>query len=170
MPGAYLVTLDHVGLHHVVVDELKVGVADPGREAKRRVGKEQNALHTRGGGKQRVASPALDVLLAAGEEVVNDSDLVTLGHERVDEVRANKAGAARDEDALAIKLVAQLDGGKAGEAVVGAGVGGGSIFQGANFLAQAAELQLSTELEVGGMRKVGKERTGKETGRILTLV
>ena len=43
----------------------------------------------------------VDVALGAGEKVVNAEHLVTLSEQSVDEVRAEEAGAAGDEDAFA---------------------------------------------------------------------
>jgi len=47
---------------------------------------------------------------------------MTEKHETVDEVRADKAGATRDEDALAARLGEELDGGETTEGGVGDGL------------------------------------------------
>ena len=111
-----LVDLEQDGLDDVVADHLEVGVGE--------------VVH--------------DVVLAAGEEVVDDDDAVAALEEAVDEVAADEAGAAGDEHAERLALEAQrhlaadevpragqlavaprrLDG-EAGERVVGNAGGGG---------------------------------------------
>ena len=67
-PTPSLLTFDVQRLHHVVVDELKVLVADP----------------------------VLHVPLPAREEVVHHGHLVAVHHQLVSEVGAHEARAARD--------------------------------------------------------------------------
>ena len=49
-----------------------------------------------------VVHPVHDVLLPAGEEVIENDDLVACHHEAVHEVRADEAGSSGDEDAHAL--------------------------------------------------------------------
>jgi hypothetical protein len=88
------IALDHEGFDDIVANQFKVGVADPVRDAR----------------------------FGAGEEVVEDGDLVAEEHESVDEMRADKACAARDEDALPAGLRKKLDGGETAEGGVGDGL------------------------------------------------
>ena len=46
--------------------------------------------------KVRMADPVRDVLFPAREEVINDRDLMSVDHQRVDEMRTDKAGATCD--------------------------------------------------------------------------
>lgn len=78
-----LVDLDQDAIHNVMADELKV----------------------------RVAQPHADVGLGAGVVVVDANNVMAREHEPVDEVRADKAGAAGDQDALFHKGVQRFDGG-----------------------------------------------------------
>ena len=88
-----LVDLDQERLGDVVPDHLKVGVPDPMRDGRFR----------------------------AGKVVVEHGDVVAHEHEPVDEVGADKACAAGDEDAFAVVWSEQFDGreGGGGEVVEG---------------------------------------------------
>ena len=55
----------------------------------------------------RMADPVLDVLLPPGEEIVDADDIVPVRHQAVAQMRAEKAGAAGDEDGFSIKHVFQ---------------------------------------------------------------
>lgn len=57
----------------------------------------------------RIPEVVYEVLLPAGEEVVDDDDAVAPGHEAVDEVAADESGAAGDDDAEAFTLEAEGD-------------------------------------------------------------
>jgi hypothetical protein len=110
-----LVDLEQDGLDDVVAYHLEVGVAEV----------------------------VQDVVLAAGEEVVDDDDTVSALQEAVHQVAADEAGAAGDEDAEHLPLEAQrhlaadevprghvavvggLDGETGERVVVGVGRGGG---------------------------------------------
>lgn len=59
--------------------------------------------------KPRIPEVVYEVLLPAGEEVVDDDDAISPGHEAVDEVAADEAGAAGDDDAEALALEAEGD-------------------------------------------------------------
>ena len=48
----------------------------------------------------RLVEQMLNVELLAGEEVIDADDVVALGYETVTQVRAEKSGAAGDEDAF----------------------------------------------------------------------
>ena len=60
-----------------------------------------------------------DGCFGPGEEVVKDGDFVTEDHEAVDEMGADEAGTAGDEDALALGRREEFDGREAGEGGVG---------------------------------------------------
>ena len=66
-------TFDEVGVDHVVMHHLEIGMADP----------------------------LLDAVLSAGEEVVQSDHLVAFHHESIDEVRSDEAGATSHQDSLA---------------------------------------------------------------------
>mmetsp|Transcript_6000 Transcript_6000/g.24330 ORF Transcript_6000/g.24330 Transcript_6000/m.24330 type:complete len:390 (+) Transcript_6000:49-1218(+) len=68
----HLVALQQDGLHDIVSDDLEVGLADV----------------------------VLDVLLGAGEEVVQAHHVIAAGHQEVDQVRPDEAGAARHQHAV----------------------------------------------------------------------
>ena len=52
-----------------------------------------------------VANPVVDVGFGAGEVIVKADDVVTKHHEAVHQMRAHKAGAASDKNALFVKWV-----------------------------------------------------------------
>jgi len=68
----HLVALQQDGLDDVVAHDLEVGLADV----------------------------MLDVLLRAGEEVVQAHHVIAAGHQEVDQVRPDEAGAARHQHAV----------------------------------------------------------------------
>ena len=76
-----------------------------------------------------VADPVRDARFGAGKKVVEYGDLVAEKHESVDEVGADKACAARDEDALPAGLGEKLDGGETAEGGVGDGLRLGVIYR-----------------------------------------
>ena len=47
----------------------------------------------------------LDVLLAPGEEIVDADDVVPVGQQAIAQVRAEKAGAAGDEDGFSYPVM-----------------------------------------------------------------
>ena len=88
------IALDHKGFDDIVANQFKVGVADPMRDAR----------------------------FGTGEKVVEHGDLVAEEHEAVDEMGADKACTARDEDAFSVGLGKELDRGETAEGGVGDGL------------------------------------------------
>ena len=60
-------------------------------------------------GEVGMVKPVLDVRLASREEVIEHDHLVSVGHETIDEVRADESGPPGDEYLLA-QDVGQADG------------------------------------------------------------
>jgi hypothetical protein len=85
------IALDHEGFDDIVTNQLKVRVANPVRHAR----------------------------FGTSEKVIEDGDFVAEKHETVDEMRADKACTASDEDALPAGLGKKLDGWEAAEGGVG---------------------------------------------------
>jgi hypothetical protein len=51
--------------------------------------------------KAGMRNEVLDVLLRAGEKIIETNDIVTFGNQAVTEMRSKKSGPTRDEDRLA---------------------------------------------------------------------
>jgi hypothetical protein len=90
-PNKRTVTLDHEWFDDIVSNQLKVGMADPVRDAR----------------------------LGAGEKVVEHGDLMTEEHKAVDQMGADEACATCNDDALTARLGEKLDGGETTEGGVG---------------------------------------------------
>lgn len=63
----------------------------------------------------RVANPVTDSRLRTSEKIVDHSDFVAQNHQAVDEVGADKASTASDQDALPLRGSQKLYGREAGE-------------------------------------------------------
>jgi hypothetical protein len=88
------VALDHERFDDIMTNQLKVGVANPVRDAR----------------------------LGTSEKVVEHGNLMTEEHEAVDEMGADEACAPCDKDALTACLGEKLDGGETAEGGVGDGL------------------------------------------------
>ena len=73
--------------------------------------------------KVRVTDPVANSSLGAGEEVVQDGNLVAEEHKTVNQMGADEAGATGDENALALRRREEFDRREAREGCVGDGLG-----------------------------------------------